>query len=895
MKVPNYILSCTLLAAVILVCQARPNTKLSSQTSSGLRSECLGNLMRLSLDKALAVGNQLEVEAVNGSRRVLLTPALAARCGYSMESDPWGNTRIYSSLLGCYAHNTEDSTFDIGLKLQMFNPTSPDVTSHDVQQTCSFSRWAQREVLCDRNYMEVSHHMPVHDQSDPKGSSAVPEKNNPQQNIIPGGSSLGSIWKLTFYTPEPVPMVQKEAEQAGYGAMSTANRIVVRSPYHKPETYSEEVAGIPMEMLRVSVYYNSPAGLNILDMSAACPIGGVLFTEQLISWHVPRTLTPVVDSGSKIHELHMGISGQRLDKGQMSARGYTLATRDFHIIMEIPVGAPDGYYKSHAPENQYHVSFSVEPMLEVLWRSERSAEETHYKVLFPITTPLMARPPQTIDQSDAEGRLFSVKIGTFLQDVELKNITFSTGTLSVEQCVQRGFNVQQKDHPDSTRTFSISLGFSEDVVQTHNPERLVTRYTLALTMGFVVLPERSSFSASAELQASLQDVVLPKVSGSCDQENFHITVTYGNQGSNSQTFETLVGYNRLTAERAAAYRFTEHSTHFSFVVPFLAQDTALEVLESDSVRARLDILLWDPKYQWPVGDLFLACHFPLTSTQCFSNGTMNAVAVKLESVPNLQPSRLRLKDRSCRPVKTTERWALFSFTVDSCGTSRTFLDNYMVYENEISLDYNSEPVYQGWGGRVSRTSPIDPEYKQKVSCLYRVDGALSTLFSHAPGSAPAAEVGKGQLQVNLRLAKDRSYTSFFQPEDFPILKVLQEPVFMEVSLDSSSDPRLELVLENCWASSGADRHALPRWDIIVDTCENPEDRYLTELLPVHKDGRVTIPAHVKRFSFKMFTFTRNDQVLQEQIQIHCDTVVRLSSWQQGKRPEEGDERFTSLI
>lgn len=34
-------------------------------TGSGLKSDCVGNQMRLSLDKALAVGNQLEVEAIS--------------------------------------------------------------------------------------------------------------------------------------------------------------------------------------------------------------------------------------------------------------------------------------------------------------------------------------------------------------------------------------------------------------------------------------------------------------------------------------------------------------------------------------------------------------------------------------------------------------------------------------------------------------------------------------------------------------------------------------------------------------------------------------------------------------------------------------------------------------
>lgn len=36
-------------------------------------------------------------------------------------------------------------------------------------------------------------------------------------------------------------------------------------------------------------------------------------------------------------------------------------------------------------------------MLEVLWTEETTHEDTRYKVLFPITTPLLSRPPQVID------------------------------------------------------------------------------------------------------------------------------------------------------------------------------------------------------------------------------------------------------------------------------------------------------------------------------------------------------------------------------------------------------------------------------------------------------------------------------------------------------------------
>lgn len=56
-------------------------------------------------------------------------------------------------------------------------------------------------------------------------------------------------------------------------------------------------------------------------------------------------MTPLLDGSVKILEMHMGINGQRLDRRQMAARGYSLSATDFHIVVEIPVGSPDGYNK----------------------------------------------------------------------------------------------------------------------------------------------------------------------------------------------------------------------------------------------------------------------------------------------------------------------------------------------------------------------------------------------------------------------------------------------------------------------------------------------------------------------------------------------------------------------
>ncbi|KAM6906797.1 uncharacterized protein PEZ65_017948 [Lycodopsis pacificus] len=821
--------------------------KLNSQSRSGLRSDCVGNLMRLSLDKALAVGNELEVEAVGGTQHVLLTPRLAAQCGYSMESDPWGNTRIYSSLLGCYVDNKEDQTFNVGLRLRMYGHTQSDVVTHDVMQTCSYTQWASREILCDRNYMEVSNHIATPDAKgqaqDVKDINAIPDASGAAHGIL----------KLTFYTPELVSMVHSEAEQAGYGAMVTSTRLVMRSPYNTAETYSEEVGGVPMEVFRVSAYYQALHGLNVVNLAAACPTGGVLFINDVISWHVPRRVTPLLDGNFEVLEMHMGINGKRLAGSQMAARGYTLSTTRHHIVIEIPVGSPDGHFKSHAPDYQYHITYIVEPMLEVLWRTTDTQDDTRYKVLFPITTPLMPQPPHFHDNTVPEARVFSGVLGTFLHDVVLRTITFSTGVLTVDESNARGFTVQEHNHPNGTKSFSLSVHFNSAVVLKHNPDRLVTTYFLPLIFGFIILPEETLFTHPIELQASLQDVELPTITGTCDQNQFYIGVKYGNQGHN---FNAMVGPRVLTAEMAADYNFQGNGTHFTLILPYTAKDTAFELITSDSVRTRVDLLLLDPINNWVLSDLYLSCTFPFTTTMCYPNGTMTAMAVKVESVPNLSPSRLTLKDQSCKPAFSDERSAYFSFSVDSCGTTRTFFDHYMLYENEIGLYYNK---------RVASTSPVEPEYRQTVSCYYVVNETQTVAFSSKPRRyEPTPEIGSGQLTVQMRLAQDSSYDLFYQAEDYPVVKYLRQPLYFEVALTESTDPNLELIVEKCWATLYDDRMSLPLWDIIVDGCENPDDSYLTIFHPVVRDARVLVPSHIKHFSMKMFTFTKEEAVLKDE-------------------------------
>uniref|UniRef100_A0AAZ3SE81 ZP domain-containing protein n=1 Tax=Oncorhynchus tshawytscha TaxID=74940 RepID=A0AAZ3SE81_ONCTS len=792
--------------------------------------------MRLTLDEALAVGSQLEIAAINGTDIIPLSPTLAAQCGYSMDSDPWGTQK---SLCPCWA----DETFNLGLRIQMYGDGLSKKVQHDVTETCSYSRWASREILYSgARFGDLLCPLGVN----PHGHSRSP-------------SHHGCIWKMTFHTPDSKVMVLKDAHRAGYGAMTTPTRLVLRSPYNMPETYAEEVAGVPMEVFSVSTYYKQVRRLAIIVSAAACPTGGLVFTDEVITWYVPRRIPPLISSAFKILETHMGINGQRLDKTMMAIRRYKLSITESHVVIELPVGSPDGYYKSHAPDYSYHITYTVEPMLELLWRAEDTRADTRYKVLFPITTPLMPRPPHVTEIP--EQKVFNVLLGTFLHDVSLLNITFTTGVLTVTECNARGFDFQEHRFANSSKTFSLQVPFSDEVVLKHNPNPLTTVYFLPLVFGLLILPEQIPFPHPAELEASLEDVVLPTTTGFCDQDNFYISVKYGSQGDNFQIMMLHAGsWRELDTE---LYSLTDNNTHVSIVVPYTAPDTVFETVQSDSIRARVDLLLLETPNMWQLNDLSLACYFPLTMTECYPNGTVTALAVKVESVRNLNPKYLTLSDQSCKPVFSNDRFAFFSFSLNSCGTTRTFFDNVMAYENEIAMHHSM-------GKHQSRKGLINPDYRHTVSCYYLVNDTETMAFRTRPrNSDPKADPGVGQLVVQMRLAQEVSYDLFYQTEDYPVVKYLQQPLYFEVELMWSTDPRIALVLENCWATLHEDRTTLPSWDLIVKRCENLDDRYIV-FHPVVADARIHIPAHVKRFSVKMFTFTTDETVLKEQIFVHCD-------------------------
>lgn len=81
--------------------------------------------------------------------------------------------------------------------------------------------------------------------------------------------------------------------------------------------------------------------------------------------------------------------------------------------------------------------------------------------------------------------------------------------------------------------------------------------------------------------------------------------------------------------------------------------------------------------------------------------------------------------------------------------------------------------------------------------------------------SPSCRVPPYPAQL-LPIPVDESYSSYHPDGDFPLVKVLRDPIYVEVRLLQKTDPNLVLVLHHCWASPSTEPTAEPQWPILVD-------------------------------------------------------------------------------
>uniref|UniRef100_A0AAR2INR9 Zona pellucida sperm-binding protein 4 n=1 Tax=Pygocentrus nattereri TaxID=42514 RepID=A0AAR2INR9_PYGNA len=269
------------------------------------------------------------------------------------------------------------------------------------------------------------------------------------------------------------------------------------------------------------------------------------------------------------------------------------------------------------------------------------------------------------------------------------------------------------------------------------------------------------------------------------------------------------------------------------------------------------------------------CYYGRTVTvQCTIDGQFVLVVARDTTLPRLSLDSISLlggSDAPCSAVDSNADFAIYQFPVTACGTRAMELGGYVVYENKMSSSYE---VGVGPLGAITR----DSHYELYFQCRYADATVAALAVQLASNNPPMPVAASGPLMVELRLGSGQcvtkgcmqaqaAYTSYYGDADYPVTKVLREPVYVEVRILGRTDPNIALVLGRCWATSSPDPFSIPQWELLVDGCPYQHDSYLTTPIPVDGSSGLQFPSHYKRFVLKMFAFVDHASMapLQEKV------------------------------
>ncbi|XP_060883197.1 zona pellucida sperm-binding protein 1-like [Labrus mixtus] len=226
--------------------------------------------------------------------------------------------------------------------------------------------------------------------------------------------------------------------------------------------------------------------------------------------------------------------------------------------------------------------------------------------------------------------------------------------------------------------------------------------------------------------------------------------------------------------------------------------------------------------------------------------------------PPVDPRSLAVRDEpQCLPEITTEDAAVFKIRVTECGAKMKMDGDVMIYEVDVEeLQTEADAKH--------------PPFSLQVRCKYDVSDLkrAADLRSFFPVTNPPPATALGTIRLQMRIAKDSSFMSFYPEEQLPVRLQLREAAYVEIAIaQPSPDPALSLRVRDCVAYPES-RHSV--WTLLYDGCPNPEDS-MRSSVPVDKQGKTTSHSQTRRFDVKTFAFldpqTGNPSV--EEIYFFC--------------------------
>uniref|UniRef100_A0A8C6KQC7 Uncharacterized LOC107377945 n=1 Tax=Nothobranchius furzeri TaxID=105023 RepID=A0A8C6KQC7_NOTFU len=509
-------------------------------------------------------------------------------------------------------------------------------SSWPVSALCPGPSWTHREITCEENFMEAQR-------------------------------TASLAWQLMFLQSngQTIAMSVPEAQTWGYTLVSTTQRVVLRSPYKQPHADVTMVAGVPVEVVQVSLFFKQKLMLVMMDMSMACIVGNSFDGTQLL-WDIPQVLPTLAGEGARFESqrFSLGLDGVLLDKDAAASRGLRLAQQGGMVKIGIPFGAEGGFRKSLVEGNVYKEVYVIPLMYEHVFSlvyEDGNSIDTRHRILKVLETPLISRLPFCINKTVGDHQQFWIYLGNIPADVLLEGIRINEKQMLVLGKPEGGLSISPIVHENGSRAYDVRLPF--------NDGGGVVLYSINMNFTLNTVPQKDVYYHQASVTARVFDAFPPEVTAKCLDGGISFSVVR----PSLSLWEVGIGHEPLTAELVSqrGYHLTNDSHRTILDVPLFSVGYTYEVSEINLANfyATFKLLLRDSKTLEIQASASKRCLFRTEDMiVCSADGTMTVVANPASTWPTVQPERTSLLDRTCKPKQTDGVRVLFEFNVNSCGT-----------------------------------------------------------------------------------------------------------------------------------------------------------------------------------------------------------------------------------
>ncbi|XP_029931932.1 uncharacterized protein LOC115376480 [Myripristis murdjan] len=698
---------------VSLLLSVWPAAECAEIPAGVLDLECRDRYFLIAADLSFT-GDEPRFEAVDGTGVYPITNLYAAECGYSISVLPRpGHVDLRASYFSCHVDNKDDKEFTFSFNLIATHDGGEEVT-YTLNKTCSPSLpWSSREVTCEVNYMEVSV------RSDMTCPSAR-RKEDWSAALTTAYSSATSDWQVMFQRAgqQLRPMSLSEARAQSYVFDVTDGRIVFRTPYGQPDSFSSMVDGVPAEVIHPTLFSRQSWVVIMVDLVAACSMYEGSYDGSHIVWKTPQILYPLMSGLSALDsQVSLGVGGKLLEQSITEERGYIMKKQESTVQISIPYNAEGGYRKSFLMDSTYHEFYVFNLYLEQILVDEDYIE-TRLRFFRPLATPLLSHPVHTENRTVVEEGVFTVYLGDFPEDVELVAVKIN----GQDFINTNRHTISKVAQANDTHGYTLRVPFDDPVVETQLFRDGVLQHKLDINYTLTILPEQEPYYQQASIVALIRDVFPPAFDAVCTEKGISFKLDHRPFDC---LWEICIGSNPLTPELAAQRGYFLHndSTTLLLDVPLFTEGYMYKDIGLKTFSGTFQIHVRDPKTLEVQGSSVKTC--PFTATElivCSTDGRMTVVANVSMAIPSGGiPAKTSLLDRNCGPKEADSSRAMFSFGLNTCGTRVKLGKDHVIYENEIVFNQKFLTVKKPVVARNATEKLI-------LQCVYPLVG-LYRLFS----------------------------------------------------------------------------------------------------------------------------------------------------------------------